>query len=77
MHLSFIDVAVLVIYFASLSLIGIYFSRRQTSRNEYILGSRRAHWLLAGGNASATLVSTVGCLALPGEMIHHGIRLLY
>ena len=28
---------------------------------------------MAGGSASATLVSTVGYLALPGEMIHHGI----
>jgi len=73
MHLTFLDLAVIVAYMAALSLIGIYFSGRQTSREEYLLGDRNMHWLLIGGSVMATMISTLSFLSIPGEMIRYGI----
>ncbi len=73
MHLTWIDFAVIAAYMGSLPLIGIYFSRRQVSREEYLLGSRNIHWLLAAGSVVATLVSTLTFLAVPGEIVRYGL----
>lgn len=73
MDLSRLDAAVIVLYLASLSLIAVFFYRRQTSRSEYFLGQRRMHWFLIGGSVEITLVSAVTYLSTPGEMIRHGI----
>lgn len=73
MELTKLDLAVIVAYMASLSWIGIYFSRRQTSRDEYLLGDRNMHWLLIGGSVMATMLSTITFLSMPGEMIRYGI----
>lgn len=73
MRLTGLDLAVLVAYMASLSALGVYFGRRQDSREEYLLGGRRIHWLLAGGSVVATLLSTLTYLAVPGEMIRYGL----
>ncbi len=58
MQLTALDVVV-VVYMALLSGIGIYFSRRQASREEYLLGGRSMHWMLLGGSMMATLLSTI------------------
>lgn len=73
MRLAGLDIAVIIAYLASLSLIGLYFSRRQVSREEYLLGGRRVHWLLAAGSVVATLISTLTFLSVPGEMIRYGV----
>jgi len=73
MRLSAFDLVVIVAYFASLSAIGIYFSRRQNTRSEYYLGDRGMHWLLVGGSVLATLLSTITYLSIPGEMIRYGV----
>ncbi|MBM3802341.1 MAG: sodium/solute symporter [Acidimicrobiia bacterium] len=73
MGLTTLDLVVIVAYMASLSLIGLYFSKRQTSRDEYLLGDRNMHWLLIGGSVMATMFSTITFLSMPGEMIRYGI----
>ena len=73
MQLTTLDVVVIVLYMALISIIGIYFSRRQTSREEYLLGGRSMHWMLLGGSMMATLLSTISFLSVPGEMIRYGI----
>ena len=73
MQLTTLDVVVIVLYMALSSIIGIYFSRRQTSREEYLLGGRSMHWMLLGGSMMATLLSTISFLSVPGEMIRYGI----
>ncbi len=73
MHLTLLDFSVIVAYFAGLAGIGLYFSRSQDSRDEYYLGGRRIHWILAGGSVLATLLSTITYLSIPGEMIRYGI----
>ena len=73
MRLTGLDLTVIVAYLASLSLLGLYFSRRQVSREEYLLGGRRIHWLPAAGSVVATLLSTLTFLSVPGEMIRYGV----
>ena len=73
MHLTWVDFLVMVLYMGGLSLIGLYFSKRQVSREEYLLGSRNIHWLLAAGSVVATLVSTLTFLAVPGEIVRYGL----
>ena len=73
MQLTTLDVVVIVLYMALILIIGIYFSRRQTSREEYLLGGRSMHWMLLGGSMMATLLSTISFLSVPGEMIRYGI----
>jgi SSS family solute:Na+ symporter len=71
--LTALDFAVIAAYFIALSAIGLYFSRSQNSQDEYYLGGRKIHWLLAGGSVLATLLSTITYLSIPGEMIRYGI----
>jgi SSS family transporter len=72
-HVSSFDIAIIVFNFVLLTGVGLFFSRRQTSQDEYYLGNRRVHWLLAGGSVLATLLSTITYLSIPGEMVRHGI----
>jgi SSS family solute:Na+ symporter len=72
MGLTTLDFAVIIAYLAGMAGIGLYFARRQTSRDEYFLGGRRTHWILAGGSILATLLSSISYLSLPGEMIRYG-----
>jgi len=72
MSLTNLDFIVIVAYLLGMALIGLYFAQRQTSRDEYFLGGRRTHWLLAGGSILATLLSSISYLSLPGEMIRYG-----
>lgn len=72
MSLTTLDFLVIVAYLLGMAAIGLYFSKRQTSRDEYFLGGRRTHWFLAGGSILATLLSSISYLSLPGEMIRYG-----
>ena len=76
MQLPVLDVFVIAAYLAALPAVGIYFSRRQTTREQYYLGDRKMHWLLVGGSVLATLLSTITYLSLPGEMIRYGVTFL-
>jgi solute:Na+ symporter, SSS family len=73
MHLHFLDFVAIGVYFASLFVIGIYFSKRQTSAETYFLAERKMPAFLVGISVVATLVSTNTYLATPGETIKHGI----
>ena len=65
MHLGILDFVVVFCYFGVLALVGIYFSKRQTSRSEYFLGGRQTHWALAGGSLLATIFSSISYLSVP------------
>ena len=71
MHLNALDIFVIVVYLALMSLIGLYFSRQQNSRVDFFLGGRTMHWILVGGSLS--LFSTISFMAVPGEMIRYGV----
>lgn len=71
MQLNWLDIIVIVAYMAAMSLIGLYFSRTQKSREDFFLGGRGMHWILVGGSLS--LFSTISFMAIPGEMIRYGL----
>jgi SSS family solute:Na+ symporter len=71
MHLNTLDIIVIVLYMAMMSLIGLYFSRQQNSRIDFFLGGRSMHWILVGGSLS--IFSTISFMSVPGEMIRYGL----
>lgn len=77
MRITALDLGVLLAYMAALTWLGLHFSGRQTTREEYLLGDRNVHWLLAGGSILATLVSSITYLSAPGEMIRYGVTYFY
>ena len=66
------DWAVIIGYALFMVGVGVFYSRRQTSTEEYFLASRNMSSLLVGVSIFATLLSTISYLAIPGELIKHG-----
>lgn len=66
------DWAVVALYAMIMLGIGLYYSRRQTSTEEYFLGSRRMGSFVIAISLYATLLSTISYLSVPGEIIKHG-----
>ncbi len=67
MSLGPIDFAVLGSYFVATLAIGIWFGRGERSTNDFFLGGRSQHWLLAGISIIATEVSALTLIAVPAE----------
>lgn len=70
--LSVLDWVVLVGYGGAMLLIGWVFSRRNKTREDYLLGGRNMNPTAVGISLFATLMSTLTYLTYPGEMIKHG-----
>jgi len=61
------DLAVLVVYFAGMTLVGLYFARRNKSTEEYFLGNRSfAGWVI-GLSMIGTSISSISFLAIPAD----------
>lgn len=67
-----IDWIIIVLYAAAMLGVGLYYSRRQKTTEEYLLGGRRMRSFVVGISLYASLLSTISYLAVPGEMIKHG-----
>jgi SSS family solute:Na+ symporter len=65
--LGTVDWCLIVLYAASTILLGLYYSRRQTSTREYFVGDGKMNPFLIGVSLFATLLSTITYLAMPGE----------
>src|SRR3954471_12483992 len=74
--LHVLDVVILVIYLAALSAVGIYFSRRQTSLDDYFLARQSMTWLPVGLSLMAALNSGIDYLMQPSSTIKYGLILL-
>lgn len=72
-HLTGIDYLVVAIFLLGLLGMGVYFSRQQTSSEEYFIGRRQFPSFIVGISIVATLLSTITYLAAPGEMIQYGL----
>src|SRR3972149_10472336 len=72
-----LDWGVLVVYGAAMLAIGVYFSRRTRSREDYLLGGRRMKSLWVGISLFASLISSLSYLSLPSEIIGHGPAFLF
>ena len=66
------DWIVLCTYGVGMLIVGFYFSRKNKSSDDYMLGGRNMKFWKVGLSLFATLFSAVTYLSLPGEMIKHG-----
>lgn len=69
---SSIDWAVVIVYALALIGIGIFYSRKQTTTEEYFVGGRSVAPFLAGISLYATLFSTLSYIGMPGEIVQNG-----
>src|SRR5262245_39973419 len=67
------DYVVIVVYFLAMIAIGVYFSGRQKTGEDYFVAGRSMPWLAVGLSLFSALLSTISYLAVPGATIHQGI----
>lgn len=65
--LGTVNILVIIGYFAVLAGIGIYFSRRQKSTNDYFKGGGRIPWWAAGLSLFGTALSAITFMAIPSK----------
>lgn len=70
--LQTLDWVLIAFYAASTIGLGIYFSRRQESAQEYFLGRGNMNPFFIGVSLFATLLSTISYLSMPGEAAGKG-----
>src|SRR5436190_21552378 len=73
---SALDVAIVVGYLAVLAAVGVYFSGRQTSVEEFFVARLSMAWLPVGLSLMAALNSGIDYLMQPSATIRFGIVLL-
>lgn len=74
--MGILDGLVIFAYACLMVGVGAYYSRRNRTAEEFLLGGRRMSPIALGLSLFATLVSTLSYLGNPGEMIAHGPMLL-
>ncbi len=67
-----LDWVVIVLYGAAMLGIGVFFSRRQKTSDDYLVGGRRVNPFVSGISLFASYISTISYLAIAGETIKHG-----
>ena len=67
LKLHWLDFATLSVYLAGMAAMGFYFSRRNTSTEEYFVGSRSFAGWAVGLSMVGTSISSVTFLAYPGD----------
>ena len=70
--LALIDWIIVALYALGTILLGSYYSRRQTSLEEYFTGGGRMNPTLIGVSLMATSLSSIAYLSIPGEAISKG-----
>ena len=67
MNLHWLDIFAIVIYLSSLVIMGIYFSKKNTSTEEYFVGGRSYSGWVLGLSMIGTSISSVTFLAFPAD----------
>jgi len=76
-YMTRLDWSIIGVYGVLMVAIGLYYSFRTTSQEEYLLGGRNMRSSTVGLSLFATLFSTITYLAMPGEMINKGPVILW
>ena len=71
-----LDIVIIVAYLAMLGGVGLYFSRRQKSLDEFFLAKQSMAWLPVGLSLMAALDSAIDYLMQPSATIKYGLFLL-
>ena len=64
---SLADIIVIILYFAALLGIGVFFSKRQKNANDYFKGGERIPWWAAGLSLFGTALSAITFMAIPAK----------
>ena len=70
------DWLVVASYLLMMLLIGLYYSLKNKTGEDYMLGGRQMRPWMVGLSLFATLISAISYLAWPGEVIKHGPMIL-
>lgn len=71
-----LDIAIIVSYLAALAAVGVYFSRRQSTLDEFFRARQSMAWLPVGLSLMAALNSGIDYLMQPASTIRYGLVLL-
>jgi SSS family transporter len=71
-----VDWVIVIAYLVAMAGVGVYFSRRQTSLDQYLLASRNMTWLPVGLSLMAALNSGMDYLMQPSATIRYGFVLV-
>jgi SSS family transporter len=71
-----VDWVIVIAYLLTMAAVGVYFSRRQTSLDHYLLAGRRMSWLPVGLSLMAALNSGMDYLMQPSATIKYGFVLV-
>ena len=71
-----IDGTILIVYLTSLTLIGIWFSKRQKSIDDFFLAKRGMSWIPIGLSLMAALNSGIDYLTQPSAVMRYGYLLV-
>ncbi len=69
------DYIFMVIYLAVVIIIGVAFTKKETTTTGYLLGGGKIPWWAIAISYMMALVSTVSLVATPGEAYNNGLRL--
>ena len=64
---SWLDYAAIAVYLAGLVTMGVYFSRRESTTDDFFLGGRRIPWWAAGLSIFGTQLSAITFMAIPAK----------
>lgn len=70
--LTSLDWIIIILYGIGMLAVGFYYSRKNKSADDYMLGGRGMKSWKVGISLFATMFSAITYLSLPGEMIKHG-----
>lgn len=76
MTLNWLDLAVIVAYLIGMSLMGVYFSRRHSTTDDYFLGGRSFKGWVIGLSMVGTSISSVSFIGFPAEGFKAGWLLM-
>ena len=65
---GWIDYAALTLYLGSLVAMGVFFSRRERSTEDFFLAGRRVPWWAAGLSIYGTQLSSISFIAIPAKV---------
>lgn len=69
---SALDWVVVALYFVLMVLVGVYYSRKNKTVKDFVLGGKNMGSFSIGLSLFATMLSSLSYLSYPGEMIRYG-----
>ena len=70
-----INYLTIIIYMGAIVGMGYWFSRRENTSEEYLLGGRKIPWWAVGISYYMSLSSTISLVMVPGEIYNNGLSL--